>query len=60
MNRNSRNTSRAAYYSNLWKYQTAKEQENIANQESVSNAKPACHKLINESILAPLTYKRQR
>jgi hypothetical protein len=60
MDRDSRNTARSAHWSNLWKHQTAKEQKNIANQESVSNAKPAWHKVMDESISAPPTYERQR
>jgi hypothetical protein len=60
MDRDSRNTARSAHHSDLWKYQTAKEQENITNQVYVSNAKPAWHKLMDESILAPPTYERQR
>jgi hypothetical protein len=57
MDRDSRNTARSAYCSNLWKHQTAKEQENITNQESVSNAKLAWRKMMDESISAPPTYE---
>jgi hypothetical protein len=60
MDRDTRNTARSAHRSNSWRHQTAKEHENIANQESVSNAKPAWRKVMDESISAPPTYERQR